>query len=179
MPYYYNGTLLPFGQGFTIGEFQYPSSVLELWSREELEEIGVVWVDPPLPTLDVLRTRALVAVNARREAVFAEGFLVTTGALENLHLQLRNADDKANWMIVEKRARAAIAATLDGTPIIPIRVLENQTVMVTPEYAIEVLTGLETWGGAVMAHSWTLKDAITAASDENDLAAIDLDSGWP
>ena len=66
MPYYYNGTLLPFGQGFTIDDIQYPSSVLELWSREELEEVGVVWVDPPLPTLEEMKAAACAQVRDRR-----------------------------------------------------------------------------------------------------------------
>lgn len=182
MPYSLNGETLPYGQPFTVGDVQYPANVLDLWPRAELEALGLVWTDPPepsAPTLEALRDQANAAVNAKREAVFAAGFLVSGGALDGQHLQLRNADDKANWLIVDKNARLAVAAGAGDVPLIPVRTLENQTITVTPNQALAVLAALESWGGAVMAHSWTLKDAITAAADEASLAEIDLDSGWP
>jgi hypothetical protein len=182
MPFTLNGEALAYGQSFTIADVQYPANVPDLWSRADLEALGLVWTDPPepsAPTLEALRDQANAAVNAKREAVFAAGFLVSGGALDGQHLQLRNADDKANWLIVDKNARAAVAAGAGDAPLIPIRTLENQTVTVTPNQALAVLAALESWGGAVMAHSWTLKDAITAAADEASLAAIDLDAGWP
>lgn len=40
----------PVSADFVIGEVRYPANVLTLWSREELEVIGLVWVEPaPAP----------------------------------------------------------------------------------------------------------------------------------
>lgn len=180
MPYTLDGEALQPGQSFTIGEVQYPPNALELWSRADLEAIGLVWVEPLGPTLVALRAAANAAVNAKREAVFAGGYLVDGGPLDGLRLQLRNADDKANWLIVEKNALAAITGGAGDVPMVPIRTLENQTVTLTPNQAVAVMAGLEAWGRAVMARSWVLKDQNDQAmSAEALVAAEDVESGWP
>lgn len=46
MPYVVNDAPLSSGQPFTVGEVQYPANVLDLWTVEELAEIGVTWVEP-------------------------------------------------------------------------------------------------------------------------------------
>lgn len=93
---------------------------------------------------------------------------------------MRDADDKANWLIAEKNARKAVAAGAGAMPVIPMRTLENQTAMVLPTYALEVLDALEAWGVGVMARSWALKDQNDAAEDEAGLTtADDIEVGWP
>lgn len=183
MPYTLNSETLTPGQPFTVDDVQYPANVLDLWPRADLEALGLVWTDPPeppAPTLEELRAQANAAVNAKREAVFAAGFPVSGGALDGQHLQLRNADDKANWLIVDKNARLAVAAGAGDVPLIPVRTLENQTITVTPNQALAVLADLEAWGQAVLARSWALKDQNDAAEDEAGLTApADIEVGWP
>ncbi len=183
MPYSLNGEPLAHGEAFTVAEVQYPANVLDLWPPADLEALGLVWTDPPeppAPTLEELRAQANAAVNAKREAVFAAGFPVSGGALDGQHLQLRNADDKANWLIVDKNARLAVAAGAGDVPLIPIRTLENQTITVTPNQALAVLADLEAWGQAVLTRSWALKDQNDAATEAGDLVSpAELETGWP
>lgn len=183
MPFTLNGEALAPSRPFQIGEIQYPSNVLGLWPRADLEALGLVWVDPPHapePTLDDLRGTANAAVNAKREAVFEAGYPVASGPLAGQHLQLRSADDKANWLIAEKNARAAIAAGAGDVAMIPTRTLENNTVVLTPNQTVAVLAGLETWGVQVMGRSWVLKDQNDAATDADGLVdETTLAAGWP
>lgn len=183
MSYANNGVPLASGRPFVINEIQYPANVLDLWSRADLEALGLVWVDPPVdpePTLDDLRATANAAVNAKREAVFEAGYPVASGPLVGQHLQLRSADDKANWLIAEKNARAAIAAGAGDVAMIPTRTLENNTLVLTPHQTVAVLSGLEAWGLAVMDRSWALKDRNDAATDISGLVDDEmLRSGWP
>lgn len=46
MPYVLNGEALANGQPFTADDVQYPGNLLDLWTREDLAEIGVEWVEP-------------------------------------------------------------------------------------------------------------------------------------
>lgn len=183
MSYALNGEPLAYGQPFTVGETQYPANVLDLWPRADVEALGLLWVDPPEPaepTLDGLRATANAAVNAKREAVFEAGYPVSSGPLAGQHLQLRSADDKANWLIAEKNARAAIAAGAGDVAMIPTRTLENNTVVLTPNQTVAVLAGLETWGVQVMGRSWVLKDQNDAATDADGLVdEATLAAGWP
>lgn len=181
MPYILNGE--PVSAAFVINDVQYPANVLDLWPRAELEALGLTWVDPPeppAPTLDDLRAQANAAVNAKREAIFDAGYPVASGPLAGQHLQMRGADDKANWLIAEKNARAAIAAGAGDAPLVNIRTMENNTVTITPNQTVAVLSALEAWGVGVMARSWALKDQNDAAEDEAGLTtAADIEVGWP
>lgn len=151
-----------------------PAGMVVMWAD------GWVIAELPAPTLGELRDQANAAVNAKREAVFAAGFPVSGGALDGQHLQLRNADDKANWLIVDKNARLAVAAGAGDVPLIPVRTLENQTITVTPNQALAVLADLEAWGQAVLARSWALKDQNDAATEAGDLVGpAELETGWP
>lgn len=181
MPYVYDGQpLSPHLPLPTIDDVNHPSSILAVWSREDLATIGIEWIEPDVPTLEVLRSRANAAVNAKREAIFSGGYPVAAGPLAGQHLQMRGADDKGNWLIAEKNARAAIAAGAGDAPLVNIRTMENNTVTVTPNETVAVLSALEAWGVAVMARSWALKDQNDAAEDEAGLTTeADLETGWP
>lgn len=183
MPYMFNGVPLPYGEPFTINGFQYGATTWDIWTRAELEGIGLVWYDEPALPFEAQRTRAMIAVDSKRDGVFAAGFPVTEGPLALQHLQLRNADDKANWLIAEKNAQRAIASDseLADVALIPIRTMENQTVVVTPNETLSVLAALETWGTGVMGRAWALKDDIALAADQYELDQVlaSLDADWP
>jgi hypothetical protein len=46
MPYVLNGETLAYGQPFTVGDVQYSGVELGLWSRADLEALGLTWVEP-------------------------------------------------------------------------------------------------------------------------------------
>lgn len=181
MPYMYNGVPLPYGEPFTINGFQYGATTWDIWTRAELEGIGLVWYDEPALPFEAQRTRAMIAVNSKRDAVYAAGFAITEGPLALLHLQLRNADDKSNWLRAERTARDAIAAGDGDQPLIKIRTMENQTVVVTPTEAMTVLAALDDWMDDVLTRSWDLKGECAAAADQYELDQVlaSLDIGWP
>ncbi len=182
MPYVLNGETLSEHRPIPlIGETRHASSILTLWSREALATIGIVWAEPepPVVSLEEQRDARNLAVNVKREQVFEAGFLVEDGALAGCRLQLRGADDKANWLIVEKNARKAVAVGGGEVAIIPVRTLENQTIMVSPLYVLDVLDALEAWGLTVMSRSWTLKDQNDRAASAEDLVTEEeLETGW-
>lgn len=96
-----------------------------------------------------------------------------------LHLQLRDVTDQANWLTLQGKAMLAISAGQGDSALLPIRTEENVTVPVTANVAAQVMDALSTFGGTMLAHRWSLQDAITAAEDEASLDAIDITSGWP
>ena len=46
MPYVLNDETLAYGQPFTVGDVQYSGVELGLWSRADLEALGLTWVEP-------------------------------------------------------------------------------------------------------------------------------------
>ena len=182
MAYLLNGETLTPGRDVEIDGFSYSYETLHNMAANDRSALGVTWEEPetPEPTLDDLRATANAAVNAKREAVFEAGYPVASGPLAGQHLQLRSADDKANWLIAEKNARADIAAGAGDVELIPTRTLENNTVALTPNQTVAVLAGLEAWGVQVMGRSWVLKDHNDAATDVAGLIDGEmLASGWP
>ena len=52
MPYMYNGKALRTGKGFTDADgIQHPANWASAWSKDEIAEKGITWVDPE-PTFD-------------------------------------------------------------------------------------------------------------------------------
>jgi hypothetical protein len=152
------------------------------WS-ERVVEIAPVngvqqWAIETRPLPDLKAAKA-AAVNAMREEAFVTGFPIPTGPAAGQHMQLRNADDKANWLIAERGAKKAISLGAGEAPIVPLRSTENITTLVTPNLMLGLLDGLDAWGRAVTKHSWDLKDAIEAAATVAELGAVDITAGWP
>lgn len=56
MPFVLNGLELAPGQPFTVADIQYSGIELTLWTRGDLEALGLVWVEPePLPEPEPVR----------------------------------------------------------------------------------------------------------------------------
>ena len=122
------------------------------------------------------------AVNDRRDAILAGGFMVPAAASEALAgevLQTRDADDKINWKISQDAYRDAAAAGAGDMPAATFRTAGNRTITVTIREGLAVLQAMQVWGVAVLGRSWALKDAIAATADDAALDAIDIASGWP
>jgi len=55
--------------GFSVEDVTYPANVLDLWPRADLEALGLIWVDPPLPpepTLEEAKAAARASVRGKR-----------------------------------------------------------------------------------------------------------------
>ena len=127
------------------------------------------------------RGRLLAQLGAVYEAKLAWGFPVdfSEDGSDPQTLQLRTAEDKANWLTLMGAAEQALSAGLgDELATLPIRCTSNAMRLVTWRRAAEIMVALRAWGAAMMGRYWALKDAIEQAADA-DLGAIDIEAGWP
>lgn len=132
-------------------------------------------------TLDERRAELRAQVEARLEAGFATGYTPATGPLAGHTLQTRNEADRINWLTSQATYTAAIAAGFGDVVDASFRTADNATVTVTYAQGLDVLLGMAAWGRALMARSWALKDALTAAQDTAalDEVAAQIEQGWP
>lgn len=172
--------VLPYGQDVTLGEnvISYASLLIRA-DNDDLPD-GIVVVEPDPPTLAQLKAAKNSAVTAKREAVFSGGFTPSSGSLSGHTLQCRDMQDRTNWLTSAVGYSAAVQAGAGAVPGATFRTADNETVVITYAEAVSVLlNGMQTWGAAIMARSWVLKDEVEAASDEAELDAIDINTGWP
>ncbi|HEX8446273.1 MAG TPA: hypothetical protein VF649_06630 [Sphingomonas sp.] len=148
----------------------------------EIETIA--WVDgdwrvTPIAA-DILAARAAAAMAARRDAVdaraqrvFLGGYAPASPAFAGHRLQLRDVDDKTNWLTSQISYSAAVAAGFGDVVDASFRTASNATITVTYQEGLDVLLGMAGWGRAILAHSWDLKDRIAAGTP------VDVEDGWP
>lgn len=126
------------------------------------------------PTLDARRTSRAAAVDdalARRLIRYPHDFGAPHGVL---HLQLRDAEDRTNWLVLRTSAGELVAAGL-GDMLLPLRTEENIVVTLPASEVALVMRQMAAWGAALLAHSWALKDAIRVSDDPE---SIDIEAGW-
>jgi hypothetical protein len=102
---------------------------------------------------------------------FGDGFGV-------LHLQLRDAQDQANWLVARQNMQDAVDAGYGDAPVAPIHTAENITVMVTPNNGINMLRALSAWAMELYKNSWELKEALRNTKNDHELDGIDIKGGW-
>lgn len=141
---------------------------------------GETFTRPNQPDAPTAKDVKNAAVTAHREAVFAAGFTPTTGPLAGHTLQVRNEADRINWLTSATSYGAAIAAGAGNVVGATFRTADNETVQVTYAQGYQVIVQqMAAWGRAIMARSWALKDLIDAAETDEELAAINIETGWP
>jgi hypothetical protein len=142
----------------------------------EIEEIEL----PPL-TLAEQKQALRDRINARRDACFAEGFIVSGSgtALDGKVLQVRGVEDRTNWLVSQGNYDRAIENGLGAVLGADFRTADNITITVTFAQGLSILTSMALWAKDVMGNSWVLKDAVEAAPDQTALDAIDDEAGWP
>lgn len=118
-------------------------------------------------------------LGARYQALLNQGFPATIDGA-TCFLQLRDADDKVNWLTFKDACEDQIAAG-GGDVVMPMTLRDGANVdhTITANAGRSLAMAMRTWGAAAMANSWRLKDLITNAATKDDLAAVDLSSGWP
>lgn len=95
-----------------------------------------------------------------------------------LTLQLRDLDDRANWLTLDASAQRLVVAG-NGTTMLPLRTAENVTLMLPASDVVTVMAALSGHGQLVMAASWEHKDTLRAMTDLAAVAAYDVTTGWP
>lgn len=133
---------------------------------------------PPM-SLEDARAQKLAAIHASFKTRMDAGYPVP-GTSETL--QVRSADDKANWLTLKDAAQDAIDDGRGDDPCQPPpRTTSNGSVPCTWNEAKALMIATRTWGGTMMATFWTLKDMADAAPDRAALDAIDPEAPgiWP
>lgn len=118
-------------------------------------------------------------VGAKLTGVFQGGFTPTEGPLAGKTLQTRDMEDRTNWLTSQAAYSAAVAAGQGNDEGAVFRTAANETIATTYQNGLLTLLAMAAWGKVIMGHSWSLKDEIEAAQSFADLAAIDIEAGWP
>lgn len=129
--------------------------------------------------IDRRKEKARIAVNDRRDKAFADGYPIVGGTMDGERLQTRNESDWSNWSRAQSRYAAKVAAGLGATMGAQFRTAANNVFTVSFDDGLTILNALTDWDEAMQQHSWTLKEAIAACVDQDDLDAIDITTGWP
>ncbi len=130
--------------------------------------------------IDGLKDARKQAVNAVKDAKFAAGYSHDFGGATGVKtLDTRGVDDRTNWLTAQALYGAQIAAGNGDVAGATIRTADNTDITLTFTNALNVVLALGANGAAIMQRSWALKNAIDAASTVAEVAAIDIESGWP
>lgn len=92
-----------------------------------------------------------------------------------LNLQLRDSEDRTNWLTLRTSVSELIFAGYGDTAI-SIRTEENITVPMTANSVAVMLRSMSQYGSDVLYNSWVLKDQ---AREAEDLNLVDITVGWP
>ena len=134
---------------------------------------------PPVPSLDGIKSSVTAQIDIEYASQCSAGYPVTSGPLAGHSLQVRDAEDKTNWLILQNSCIiASVAGQGSVTLPTPIRTTDNVNITVTVNEALFVLQGMAAWGAAKLSHSWTLKDAVKVATTVEAVQAIDIKAGW-
>ncbi len=132
--------------------------------------------DVPLADLKAAR---VVEAEAEYQARLAVGYPTTLGGNAET-LQLRNSEDRTNWLGLLVAAQAAVGAGQGAEDYpVAIRTTTNASYVVTNTAAVTLMFNLLAWAGAMFAARSAIKDAVAAAADKAALDAIDVTAGYP
>ena len=145
-------------------------------------EAAVAFIDNyPAEYLAVALPEAKTKIEARSMEEFAKGFSPETGPLAGHTLQVRDMEDRTNWLASQVAYSAAIQQGAGDVAGATFRTADNTTVTCTYAEGAAALLAMQSWGASIMARAWELKDAALSAADIYDLAAVlgGIDEGWP
>lgn len=134
----------------------------------------------PVLTLDELRAAKRGEVEAELAERFAAGYSPATGPLAGHTLQVRDIEDRTNWLTSQAAYAAAVHAGFGDVLGADFRTAANRTVSLTFAEGLDVLVnGMAAWGRALMARSWALKDWVADdARTAEELQAFDARAAW-
>lgn len=117
-------------------------------------------------------------VKEYQSQLFLNGWTHIYSNGETHTLDLRTADDKANWTLLLIKTQGMISAGY-GEASVNLRTANNDTITITANEAFQVMTAFLAWGEAMLRRKWDLDTEIGACETLQDIAAIDISSNWP
>ncbi|MDB5651950.1 MAG: hypothetical protein JWL62_3470 [Hyphomicrobiales bacterium] len=129
--------------------------------------------------LDKMKAAKKAAVIQLAANAFAAGYTVDGTDMGGQVLQVRDNEDRTNWLTSQAAYSAAVASGNGASLGAAFRTIGNETFNLSFAEGLQVLLGMAAWGAAIMARSWVLKDQIAAAQSVDALDAIDVTAGWP
>lgn len=141
---------------------------------------GEEFAPPAASPLDALKAELTAGINSHVAALLATGAPVVVGE-STLHVAL----DDGSRADLTAMAATAIAASGEAIPW-PASyqagwiAIENVRIpLPTPSHGLGLAAGVGDRYAQIRQHGRDLKDAVIAAIDEVDLAALDIETGWP
>jgi len=123
--------------------------------------------------------RRLIQIDARYDAVLAEGFPVVLGG-NNETLQLARDVDRTNWLTLLGICDEAMAADMgDVTMPAKVQCTSGNEYEMTFTEAGWMIRELRAWGISADANWRRMVKLAKAARNDDELRAIDLSEGWP
>jgi hypothetical protein len=144
-------------------------------------KVGGIWTQQWVVAsadLGETKTAKLAAIKDKQLAVQMAGWTHDFGAEGTHTLDLRDADDKANWILLLTKTSGMVAAGSGAAPV-NIRTAENETIVVSATDARAAMLAFLAWGEVLLSAKWALDAAVIAATDTAAVAAIDINAGWP
>ena len=118
-------------------------------------------------------------MNVLRDQLILRGYQHNFGGTAGIRtLVQRGPEDAINWLGLKGVADSLIAAGSGSAPI-EIRDASDETFTASATVVSSAMVAMGVWRSTVIAHSWTLKDAIAAAADETALDVVDIEADWP
>jgi len=166
------------GRGTTSAPPDIPDGQFAVWNGTW----SIVEERPVSPyDLEGAKAAKKLLIEDRLNVSLTGGFTVpatVSSGLGGKVLQTRNIEDRTNWLTSQATYSSMVAAGQGGAMGAMFRTEDNATVSVTVSEGLAVLLAMAAWGAALMAASWELKDAVTAAETAEDLDAVDIESGY-
>ncbi|WP_110676979.1 DUF4376 domain-containing protein [Salinicola sp. RZ23] len=129
-------------------------------------------VDPPQPTLAELANRQRATIESALAAALRAGMPYTLpGGSEDV-IQTRPEEDEANLLGLAIEARDRRAAG-DTDASMALRAQSNTVYSLTPAQMISLTDAAKAFKQRLLAKSWELKDAVSAAEAAGDREAIE------
>lgn len=145
--------------------------------RQIIEASGVEIEDyvPPAETRETVKA----AIDAIWQVKHESGYPHDFGAPHGVKLLQTRESDQPFWLALAQVASIMVAQGNGASSCGTIRTADNTNVPVTAAEALAAMLGMQAYLGAILAHSWSLKDQVTDAEDMDAVLAIDIDAGWP
>jgi hypothetical protein len=129
-------------------------------------------------SLDKLRTKKRLEINDYLQARFLDGFSPPAGPLQGHVLQVRDVEDRTNWLTSQAAYLAAVSSGLGAEMGADFRTAANETINCSYADGLNTLLMMADWGKALMGKSWALKDALEQLTDPQAIEDYDVAAEW-
>lgn len=138
--------------------------------------ITQTWAEPDL---EVLRAWTHAQIEAKRDEVMWGGFTHDFGGLIGIHQLDTDKDSQDRWNQLLTASIAMVSADLGETPSLW-RDKQNNEFTITTAENIPAILAMFSAGHEALAVSWSLKNALAAATTNAEMNAIDIEgAAWP